>query len=264
MTQAPDFYNFYIEKDRLVNEAVSSLAVKVHAYKSRHGKKSVILTGCAAANGTTMVAINLAVALARSGCSTLLVDADMRTQPEHKIRAADSGLCDVIRGAHALDRAARQTNVGGLHFMPSGSYAGDPALLFCSAQAADFIGRAAGEYDFVIIDSPAVTAAPEASALFMSVDGIILVCALDKATKKQLQGAKDIIEPYADKYYGLAVNSVDERQYKRLFPNHGYYLDKAMRAEKRLIGQTERIINPRYLDKAVCAEKRAGGKRDDA
>jgi len=230
---------FYVERNQWINEAVSNLAVKIHAYKNKYGKKSIILTGCGASNGTTMIAIDLAVALVRSGYRTLLVDADMRTRTKHRSRMADIGLCDVIRGLYSVEETIQLTNVDGLQFMPSGNYNDDPALLLCSRQASEFIAKISSEYDFVIIDSPAVTVVPEASALFMSVDGIILVCALNKTTKKQLQNAKDIIEPYADKYYGLAVNSVDERQYRRLFPNHGYYLRKAWRTEIKNRGKRD-------------------------
>lgn len=230
---------FYIEKNMLINEAISHLAVKVNAYKSKHGKKSILLTGCGTANGTTMIAINLSVALARSGCKTLFIDADMRTRSKHKSRMANRGLCDAIGGLYENKEIIKLTDVNGLHFMPSGNYLEDPALLLCSKQASDFIKKISNEYDFIIIDCPAVTVVPEASALFMSVDGIILVCALNITTRKQLQNAKNLIKPYADKYYGVAVNSVDERQYKRLFPNHGYYLVKSRRIDKKFRGKND-------------------------
>lgn len=227
---------FYIEKNMLINEAVSHLAVKVNAYKRKYGKKTIVLTGCGTANGTTMIAINLSVALAHSGWKTLLIDADMRTLPIHKSKMANRGLCDAIVGLYKSEDVTKLTDVTDLYFMPSGNYMEDPALLLCSEQACNFIDKLSNEYDFVIIDCPAVTAVPEASALFMIVDGIILVCALNITTKKQLQSAKDLIKPYADKYYGVAVNSVDERQYKRLFPNHGYYLMKSPRTNKKFRG----------------------------
>lgn len=228
---------FYIEKNILINEAISHLAVKVNAYKNKYDKKSIMLTGCGTANGTTMIAINVSVALARSGYKTLFIDADMRTRSKHKSRMANRGLCDAIRGLNQNEEIIKLTDVDGLHFMPSGNYLEDPALLLCSKQASDFINKVSGEYDFIIIDCPPITVVPEASALCMSVDGIILVCALNITTKKQLQNAKNLIEPYADKYYGVAVNSVDERQYKRLFPNHGYYLIKSRRINKKFKGK---------------------------
>jgi len=224
---------FYIEKNALISEAVSRLTVKIHDYKKKHGKKSIVLTGCSTANGTTMLAINLSVALARSGSRTLFIDADMRTQVKHKSRMADWGLRDVICGFYKSEDIVKPTGISRLYFMPSGNHAEDPTLLLCSGEASEFIDRISAEYDFVIIDCPAVTVAPEASALFLNVDGIILVCALNRTTKKQLQSAKNLVEPYADKYYGLAVNSVDERQYRQLFQNQGYYSVKTRRAGKK-------------------------------
>jgi len=223
---------FYIEKNRPFREAVSSLAVRVMEYKTKYGKKCVVLTGCAASNGTTMVAINLAAALAKSGAKTLLIDADMRTQKKHENRMADIGLHDVILGHVGEDGVIKETNLERLHFMPSGNWTPDPALLLCSTEAAALIRRVSSNYDFVLFDSPAVTVVPETSALFMSVDGILLICALDKTTKKQLKSAKTLIEPYSDKYYGIAVNSVDEAQYMRLFPNHNYYPMKHSKINK--------------------------------
>jgi capsular exopolysaccharide synthesis family protein len=217
---------FYIEKYQPVREAISSLAVRVMEYKTKYGRKCIVLTGCAASNGTTMVSINLAAALSRSGAKTLLIDADMRTQKKHENRMADLGLHDVILGHVSEDAVIKKTNIDGLYFMPSGDCTPDPALLLCSDAAAALIRRVSSSYDFVLFDSPAVTVVPETAALFMNVDGILLICALDKTTKKQLKSAKTLIEPYSDKYYGLAVNSVDEGQYRRLFPNHNYYPTK--------------------------------------
>jgi capsular exopolysaccharide synthesis family protein len=225
---------FYAEKGSIINEAISSLAVKIHEYKSKYGKKSIVLTGCGVSNGATMTAINLAVALSQSNCKTLLIDADMRTQIKHKTGMEDMGLYDVISGLRNEADVIRMTNFPELHFMPSGNYAKiPPALLLCSAEAAAFIKRVSQNYDFVIIDCPAVTAVPETSVLFMSVDGILLICALDMTTKKQLQSAKSLIEPYAEKYYGLVVNSVGGKEYRRLFPDYDYYFGKYKRTNTK-------------------------------
>ena len=217
---------FYAEKRDMVKEAVSNLALKVYGNKIKYGKKSIVLTGCTPSNGTTMIAINLAVALTEPGHKTLLIDADMRTRIKHGNRAADNGLCEVISGQCSEADAIRLTNFPDLHFMPAGNRAKNPVLSLCNNEAADLISRVSDKYDFVIIDCPAVTVVPDASALFINVDGILLVCTLDVTTKKQLRSAKSLIEPYAEKYYGLIVNSVDSREYRRLFPNYDYYLEK--------------------------------------
>jgi len=223
--------DFYQEKNRFIYEAVSQLAVKVHTYKSKYGKKSIVLTGCGVACGTTMVAINLAVALAQSGHATLLVDADLRTQDKRRSRGTDGGLSDILCGARPKSEVTYPTNIDNLYFISNGWYEGDPALLMCSKAVPEFIAEVSDCYDYIIIDAPAVTVVPESAALFLVVDGIILVCALDKNKKAQLKNAKSIIAPYADKYYGLAVNTVSMRQYHSLFPDYGYYLCKSQGAQ---------------------------------
>jgi len=209
---------FYLEESLLINDAISYLAVKVHSYKKKYGKKAVLFTGCGASNGTTKIAVNLAMALSQSGHKTLLIDADVR-----KGSVLDNGLCDFLQRGSDFDKVVRPSNLPGLDFVPSGSCEKNSALLLCSGLMADFMGIAASKYDYVIIDCPSVTVSSDAAAMFMNADGIVLVCSLNETTKRQLQSAKNAVEPYSDKYYGLVVNSLEEKKYKRLFPQCGYY-----------------------------------------
>ncbi|MCL2426021.1 MAG: CpsD/CapB family tyrosine-protein kinase [Oscillospiraceae bacterium] len=218
--------NFYSEENPATRRVISTLAVQIHEYKKKYDKTSILLTGCSASNGTTMIAINLAVYLAQAGMTTLLVDADMRTAVKHDNRIVDRGLSDVLSGQYG---EIRHTNIENMYFMPSGRPLKDPALLMCKDSSAEFFKRTAEKFDFVIIDCPAVTIVPEALTMFSSVDGVLLICSLEKTTKKQLQAAKNVIEPYAKKYYGLVVNSVDAQQYRSLFPNSDYYEKKKKR-----------------------------------
>ena len=217
---------FFPENNPLICEAISNLAVKIHEYKHKYGKNSIILTGCGASDGATVISINLAIALACAGYKTLLIDADMRTSLKHRNRMAGKGFYDLICGNLVANEVICQTNIAGFYFLPSSKGPIDPALLFCSGQVSGVLAQISGQYDFVIIDCPSVTVVSDATALFMSVDGIILVCALGRTTKKQLKDAKKAVEPYSDKYYGLVVNSVDIRQYSKLFPHYGYYRKK--------------------------------------
>jgi len=201
---------FYIEGNTLIDNAVSSLAVEINAYKKKYGKKTVLLTGCGAANGTTMIAINLAITLSDLG-KTLLVDANLRRGSAMKF-----GLCDFFQKNTDIEKIIRPSNISGLDFAPSGAPVNNPAMYLCSEKMEEFISLANSKYENVIIDCPPVIASPDAAAMFMVVDGIVLVCSLNKTTKKQIKRAKDAVAPYADKYYGMVVNSMGEEQYKKL------------------------------------------------
>jgi len=203
--------DFYTEGNPLIIDAISELAVKVHAYKEKHDKKAVLFTGCGGAVGATMIAVNLAIAFSRSGSKILLIDADLR-----KGSALDNGLCDFFRGKTEIGSVIRQSNLLNLDFAPSGARIESPALLLCSERMAEFVSRAYGSYEYIIINSPPVTVFPDAAAMFAGADGIALVCSLDETTKKQIERANKAVAPYADKYYGMVVNSMKEKQYRKL------------------------------------------------
>jgi len=98
------------------------------------------------------------------------------------------------------------------------------AQLLSSPQMQACLAAIAPHYDFVLLDSPSATAAPDAEALANLVDGIILIAALNRQTKRQLIEAKAIVASRPDKYYGLVVNCVERQEYRSYYPQESYYL----------------------------------------
>jgi len=203
---------FYPEERLLIRDSILKLAVKVQEYKKTHGKNTILVTGCSAGNGATLIAVDLAIALSKSGQRTLLVDADLK-----KNAKSNNQYPDFFEANAASAQIVAPSNLPYLDFVPIYTQLEGSALLLGSNKMAAFIKQAKIHYDYVIVDCAPVTTSPEASALFFIVDGIALVCSLNYTTKVQLKKAKSIIEPYADKYYGVVVNSLSEKYYKRLY-----------------------------------------------
>ena len=93
--------------------AVRRLRTAVTA--SAHGRRCLVIAGVRAEQGTTTVALDLAVALAMAGESVLLVDADLQ-RPALARRldlAADRGLATVLDGG-PVDHAVQHWAPGGL------------------------------------------------------------------------------------------------------------------------------------------------------
>jgi len=209
---------FYIEKNSLMYDAVSNLAVNIHTLNKKYDNKAVLFSSCGATTGATMIAVNTAIVMSQSGQKTVLIDADLR-----KGSVLDGGLCDYFRGAAGIDRIIRPSDIPGLDFAPSGTRIDSPAMFLCSGKMAEFIEMAKSKYDSVIINSPPVTSSQDAAAMFMNTDGIVLVCSLNETTKKQIERARNAVDPYAEKYYGMVVNSMMEKQYRKLFIRRSYY-----------------------------------------
>ncbi|GHU80956.1 hypothetical protein FACS1894191_7280 [Clostridia bacterium] len=221
---------FYRSDSQLMNDAIDRLVVKVHNHKQERNQKTVLLTGCGSANGTTTVSINLAIALSIAGWNTLLVDLDFRKGNAFKQtgRKKKMGLSEYISNAVDITEILFPTNHENLFFAPSGDLFASAIRLLCSERMATFIAEVKQRFDFIIFDCPSVTVVPDASVMFPVVDGIALVSAQNRTTRKQLGDAKLEIENMKGKYYGLIVNCVDERQYERFYPQNSYFDTKRL------------------------------------
>lgn len=240
---------FYRSDSQLMNDAIDRLVVRVHAYREQYHKKTLLLTGCASASGTSMLAINLSIALSLAGWKTLLVDADLRKGNRYKRlgKELDRGLSNYLEKPIPLQDTIYATNHPNLSYVPCGASGTSAVRLLCSEKMNTFIAQVSTQYDFVIFDCPAVTVVPDATVLFPSVDGIALIAALENTTKKQLALAKREAAKISDKYYGLIINCVDKKQYGVFFPQYDYFDKKKMRKQhKKWIKQETR-------------EKRQGG-----
>lgn len=238
-----DSLQFYSSEIPVINESIDRLVARVHTYRKKYEKKVIMLTGCGSGNGTSMIAINLAIALSAAGWKTLLADVDMQKGARYKRigEKVNKGLSDYLREEASLEEIVRTTNHEKLDYVPSGSATKDAVLRLCSEQMAEFIDKARTGYEYIILDCPSITVVPDASVLLLHVDGVALVAAMNATTKKQLALAKREMEKNPDKYYGIIINCVDKKQYRHFFPQQGYFEEPALRKKhKRLRRRVER------------------------
>lgn len=226
---------FYRNHNRQLNDAIDRLVIKTHYYQEKYNHCTVLITGCGAGNGTSMVAINLAIALSLAGRRTLLVDADLRKTRRFKRlgKEVQNGISAYLEGTAPLNEVLYDTNFERLKYAPCGTANASPVRLLCSGRVDEFIAACREQFDFVIFDSPAVTVVPDATILFPAVDGVALIASLNKTSKKQLADAKRAVEKYSDKYYGIIINNVDQQQYGTYFPQDNNFDKKVLRRKYR-------------------------------
>jgi len=229
-----ELISLYRSDSSLMDDAVGRLIVKLYSYREKHGKSSILLTGCNPGCGTTTTAINLAIALAGAGWNTLLVDVDMRKGMKYKrLTGAGVGLSDYLERRMEIDSIVFRTSKAKLRYVSCGLPETNTVRLLCSERMERFVAETRDAFDFIVFDCPSLSVVPDATVLFPSVDCISLVLALGSTTKKQLAAAKREVSKHPDKYTGLIINRVDKRQYKRLFPQFDYFEEANMRRAHR-------------------------------
>lgn len=153
--------DIYKNQDYILNDAFDQAVVNIHIQKEQNGYKTYTVCGCEPGDGSTTVAINLAAALANSGWKTVLVDGDMRKKKGYKRlnEGASVGLSEYLTAQAQINDIIYETTTELLYYIPCGEQNENPVRLLCSTQMENVEKTLADNFDFVIYDMPAVTAA---------------------------------------------------------------------------------------------------------
>ncbi len=138
-----------------------------------------VITSAQPGEGKTVTCLNLALVLAEGGNRrTIVMDCDLR-----KSRAAallntgpSPGVADLLRETATLARAVHPTAYPNLFFIPAGQAGKDEVgELVARAQLTGIIDEVRRQYDYVLIDTPTVTAVSDAGMVGRSAREALLV-----------------------------------------------------------------------------------------
>jgi capsular exopolysaccharide synthesis family protein len=188
--------------------------------------RSIVVTSAARGEGKTVVATNLAIALAKNHRRVLLIDADMRDPGVHELFAQprDPGLSNVLRGEVHFDVALRPTNTPGLELMPAGPVPSDPTELLGSPAFKKLLATADGTFHYVIIDSPPVMAVADAVVAAHDAAAVLFVVGADMTTRESARLAVEQLRSVGAHVIGGVLNGADLRR-------HPYYYAPYYRRE---------------------------------
>jgi capsular exopolysaccharide synthesis family protein len=190
------------------------------------GSRSVVITSTGPGEGKTVVATNLAVALAQAGQRVLLVDADMRKPRVHIVfdKPQEPGLSNFLVGNAKASEAVQTTEVSGLWVMPAGLHTPNPAELLGSKRFKDFMASLSQHFDWVMVDTPPVMAVTDASVVAHFVTGVLFVVGAEMTSRHAGQRALDQLEHARAKFIGAVLNRVDLK-------HNSYYYSQYYRRE---------------------------------
>ena len=212
----------------------------VEAYKSARtsltftnvsdGCNIIAFTSAEPGEGKTITCINMAISLAESGKKVLLVDSDMRKpQVAATMRVSGvPGLSELLSGlvdANARPDLCRQpSGYENLDIISAGSIPPNPAELIAGVRAQKLFERLAGEYDYILIDTPPSLVVTDALLYKNIVSGYVIVV---RANKSRSDSTTKLIERFKQidaRVIGFILND-SERRGKR-YKNYNYYSQK--------------------------------------
>ncbi|MBH8563670.1 polysaccharide biosynthesis tyrosine autokinase [Nostoc sp. CENA67] len=180
--------------------------------------KVIVVVSSIPGEGKSFVAANLAVAKAHMGHRVLLIDADMRHPYQHVIWQQHNlmGLSNILIGQSELSTSTQEALIN-LEVLHAGMIPPQPAALLDSRRMAALIEAAVRDYDFVIIDTPALNLFADGLLLSKLADGILLTVRPEILDSTAAKATKMLLEQSRSHVLGIVVNAVTDEQ------SSGYY-----------------------------------------
>ncbi|WP_201864217.1 AAA family ATPase [Microvirga soli] len=162
----------------------------------RESKVIGIVSACAA-EGKTLVAANLAQAIAASGSKVLLVDANAPYPTlTTLLTSAGSHSCpNSAVGTERIHDLALYADHENLAFLPNYIDRRDvgPSTSIPSRQMRDLLKEARSMFDYVIVDLPAITGQPDVRALSSSIDHFVLLIRSNSSAQHKVAEALEMV-----------------------------------------------------------------------
>ena len=192
-------------------------------------KKVIAVSSANPREGKSTTAANIAIALAQTGSSVLLIDADLRKPVQHKIfkLSNSDGLSTLIIQASKEEASIKKDVARGLDLLPSGPIPPNPSELLSSDRFKTLIEQFSRKYDFIIIDTPPVNVVSDAMVLKDSITGILLVLKYSYTTYEALSGSMKQMELVKANILGFVLNEIDYSRssrysYYKYYGKYGY------------------------------------------
>jgi len=178
--------------------------------------RTLLVTSASPGEGKTTTAANLAITLAQQGMRVLLVDSDLRQPGLHTLFGLrnDTGLTDVLLDHCAFDDAVQATGVDGLSFLGSGRIklgTIGPSELLGGKRFPLFLADREEKFDIVVLDSPPVTRAPDASILAARAEGTLIVLRAGSTSRSLARDALVQLVAVGATVVGAVLNDPDAR-----------------------------------------------------
>jgi polysaccharide biosynthesis transport protein len=196
-------------------------SVTLEAVGRKKVLRSILVTSSQPGEGKTTVSVNLAIALAQQGSRVILVDADLRRPAVHRALGFRNirGLSGYLAGLSEWAPCVLPGLSPGLDTLPAGRSATNPIALLSSSRMRLLISQLLEEYEYLIIDSPALLPnLMDARILAGLVDASIMVVRSGMAPRDYVIRARKQL----NNIVGVVLNSMDVRSMEDYYGYDSY------------------------------------------
>jgi len=154
------------------------------------GHKTLAIVSAGRDEGRSFTAANLAVVFSQLGERTLLIDADLRNPRQHQLFRLENklGLSSILAGRSELAAAVvRIPGLIDLSVLPAGATPPNPQELLSRPVFNALIATVAGQFDIVVVDTPAGSETADSATVAARTRGALIVARKDSSSANQIK-----------------------------------------------------------------------------
>ena len=222
-----------------IAEAFRALRINIQFSSVDKPTRTLLVTSPSSVEGKSIILANLAVVMAQSGRSVIVVDTDLRRPEQHRFFGLDNhhGLSNALLKPNPdvseymwqpeieslaglfsdgdngeVTEHVQPTGVGNLHVVTSGPPPPNPADLLGSERMEVIIEELKKQADVVLFDSPPVLAVADTAVLSTRVDGVLLVNDARRTRRAMAQRAVERLRQVDANLLGVVLNRLPSRR----------------------------------------------------
>lgn len=211
LLQANDTRPVFAEAYRNLRTAIT------HESKKRENCKVIAISSSIPGEGKTTVSANLAMSLGLAQKKVLIIDCDLRKGMLHEdlgMPNSKLGFSELLGGADAKPVAFNEQ----IDFISRGEHQQHPAELLDEDRVKPIIEKYRAQYDWIIIDTPPILAAEDATLIIPFADIFSYVIRANHTQASQVQAAFKLLKQRNMEPSGLILNVLDLSH-----PNYYHY-----------------------------------------
>ncbi len=171
----------------------------------------IVVTSATKGEGKSTCISNMAIAIAESGKTVLLIDCDYRRPRIHRVFGINKepGSSNHLFEEKPLEDVIISSIVPGVDLLPAGTEPPSPGLAINSLKMRQLLEKVREEYDYVLIDTPPYGIITDAAPLMKMSDGVILVTRFNLTTTPELDQILENLGNINANIVGTVLNEYD-------------------------------------------------------
>jgi capsular exopolysaccharide synthesis family protein len=190
-------------------EEITKAVQRVFLLSGNDAPRTVVFSSAESGNGCSWVCARVAEVLAGQISGTVcLVDANLRNPGLHQQFAVENvyGLTDALRKRESIRSFAQPLSCPRLWLVSAGSPSEEGQSLLSSDRMKQRITELRTEFDYVLIDTPAIGSSNDAIVVGAATDGLVLVLKANSSRRETARGAVHDLRAAKVRVLGAVLN----------------------------------------------------------